>query len=84
MNKLVYLHAAFCETLRLYPPIPFNHKAAVDTDVLPSGHHVKKNMRIMLSFYSMARLEEIWGIDSSQRDGFPNKEALSTYHPTSS
>ncbi|GMN62157.1 hypothetical protein TIFTF001_031242 [Ficus carica] len=37
--------------------------AAVDANVLPLGHHVKKNMRIMLSFYPMARLEEIWGKD---------------------
>ncbi|KAK1311723.1 Cytochrome P450 86B1 [Acorus calamus] len=37
LRGLVYLHAALCETLRLYPPVPFNHKWAAKADVLPSG-----------------------------------------------
>ncbi|KAL5860546.1 hypothetical protein ACOSQ4_001842 [Xanthoceras sorbifolium] len=63
LNKLVYLHAALCETLRLYPPLPFNHKAAAQPDILPSGHHVNQNTKILISFYSMGRIEEIWGKD---------------------
>ncbi|KAK9271784.1 hypothetical protein L1049_002148 [Liquidambar formosana] len=38
VNELVYLHGALCESLRLYPPIPIDHKAAVEADTLPSGH----------------------------------------------
>lgn len=63
LNKMVYLHGALCETLRLYPPVPFNHKVSTVADILPSGHHCKKNQRILLSFYSMGRMEEIWGKD---------------------
>ncbi|CAI0378883.1 unnamed protein product [Linum tenue] len=63
LNKLVYLHATVCETLRLYPPVPFEHKCAVEADVLPSGHTVRKEERIILSIYAMARMEEIWGED---------------------
>lgn len=63
VNKLVYLHATLCETLRLYPPIPINHRASSNADILPSGHHLKKNQRILLYFYSMGRMEEIWGVD---------------------
>ncbi|WOH01682.1 hypothetical protein DCAR_0521067 [Daucus carota subsp. sativus] len=63
MHKLVYLHAALCESLRLFPPAPFNHKAPKQADVLPSGHRVGKNSKIVLSFYSMGRMEGIWGKD---------------------
>ena len=36
LEKLVYLHAALSETMRLYPPLPFNHKSPAKPDVLPS------------------------------------------------
>ncbi|CAL1391704.1 unnamed protein product [Linum trigynum] len=63
LNNVVYLHATVCETLRLYPPVPFEHKCAVEADVLPSGHTVRKEERILFSIYTMARMEEIWGED---------------------
>ncbi|ESR59842.1 hypothetical protein CICLE_v10014930mg [Citrus x clementina] len=63
VNSLVYLHAALCETLRLYPPIPYNHKIAAQADILPSGHHIKKNQTVLISYYAMGRMEEIWGDD---------------------
>lgn len=61
LNKLVYLHAAICETLRLYPSVPINHKSAIEEDVLPSGHCVKKNQVVLLSYYAMGRMVNIWG-----------------------
>ncbi|MED6183968.1 hypothetical protein PIB30_042838 [Stylosanthes scabra] len=63
VKKLVYLHGAFCESLRLFPPIPFESKQAINGDVLPSGHHVRPNTTILLSLFSMGRFEEIWGKD---------------------
>ncbi|EPS59359.1 hypothetical protein M569_15450, partial [Genlisea aurea] len=66
IKNLVYLHAALCETLRLFPPVPFQHKSPLNDDVLPSGHLVKRNDRIVLSFYSMGRMESIWGKDSGE------------------
>ncbi|CAM8988748.1 unnamed protein product [Rhodiola kirilowii] len=63
INKLVYLHAAICETLRLYPSSPFNHRAAIKPDTLPSGHLVKKGTKILVSVYSQGRMEKIWGAD---------------------
>ena len=63
LKKLVYLQAALFETLRLYPSLPFNHKTAVEEDTLPSGHRVKRNMRVLISHYSMGRIEQIWGKD---------------------
>ncbi|XP_061372297.1 alkane hydroxylase MAH1-like [Gastrolobium bilobum] len=63
LNRLVYLHAAISEALRLYPPIPFEHKCALKSDILPSGHRINSNTMITYSLYSMGRVEEIWGED---------------------
>ncbi|MED6183966.1 hypothetical protein PIB30_042836, partial [Stylosanthes scabra] len=63
VKKLVYLHGALCESLRLFPPIPFESKQAINYDKLPSGHDVSPNTTILLSLYSMGRFEEIWGKD---------------------
>ncbi|CAN0904104.1 Cytochrome P450 86A7 [Linum grandiflorum] len=63
LNRLVYLHGAICETLRLYPPVPFEHKQSLERDVLPSGHAIRSNTKILVSLYSMGRMEEIWGED---------------------
>ncbi|WOL07087.1 hypothetical protein Cni_G15823 [Canna indica] len=63
LSKLVYLHAALCESLRLYPPVPFEHKAAVQPEVLPSGHRVEQGTKILVALYSMGRMEGIWGKD---------------------
>ncbi|XP_022741212.1 alkane hydroxylase MAH1-like [Durio zibethinus] len=63
LNRFIYLHAVFCETLRLYPPIPANHKTVVQSDILPSGHRVQAGSRILISIYSMGRMEQIWGKD---------------------
>lgn len=66
LNELIYLHATLCETLRLYPPVPYNHKTSVEPDILPSGHHVNKESKIIISIYAMGRNEEIWGADSQE------------------
>jgi cytochrome P450 len=64
LDKLVYLHGAICETLRLYPPVPFQHKCAIKSDILPSGDHVSPNTKLIFSMYAMGRLKRIWGKDS--------------------
>jgi cytochrome P450 len=63
LNKLVYLHGAICEALRLYPPVPFQHKCAIKPDILPSGDYVKPNTKLIFSLYAMGRMKEIWGND---------------------
>ncbi|KAK1418893.1 hypothetical protein QVD17_28043 [Tagetes erecta] len=63
LEELVYLHGGICEALRLYPPVALEHKAPVRPDVLPTGHVVDKETRIILSFYSMGRMEDLWGVD---------------------
>ncbi|XP_017609091.1 alkane hydroxylase MAH1-like [Gossypium arboreum] len=63
VKNLVYLHGALCEALRLYPPVPFNHKEPVKPDILPSGHPVHPKTKILFSVYSMGRMKSIWGED---------------------
>jgi len=63
VDKLAYLHGAICEALRLYPPIPFEHKCAIKSDTLPSGDHVGPNTKLIYSLYAMGRMEQIWGED---------------------
>ncbi|PUZ64285.1 hypothetical protein GQ55_3G131900 [Panicum hallii var. hallii] len=58
-----YLHAAVLETLRLFPPAPFEEKEAVGDDVLPDGTKVAKGTRVIFCIYAMGRIEEIWGSD---------------------
>ncbi|XP_016507497.1 alkane hydroxylase MAH1 [Nicotiana tabacum] len=62
-RKLVYLHGALCEALRLFPPVSLEHKSPLELDVLPSGHRVTPDMKILISFYTMGRLQTIWGKD---------------------
>ncbi|XP_057443272.1 alkane hydroxylase MAH1-like [Lotus japonicus] len=63
LGKLVYLHGAICEALRLFPPVQFEHKCAIESDILPSGDRVDANMKVIYSLYSMGRMEHIWGED---------------------
>ncbi|XP_011658477.1 alkane hydroxylase MAH1 [Cucumis sativus] len=63
VNKLVYFHATLCEALRLYPPVPFQHKVATQHDILPSGHHIKPKTKIVFSLYALGRMSEVWGKD---------------------
>lgn len=63
LGGMVYLHGGLCEALRLYPPVALEHKAPSSADILPSGHVVDENTKIILSFYSMGRMESLWGDD---------------------
>ncbi|PIN04524.1 Cytochrome P450 CYP4/CYP19/CYP26 subfamily [Handroanthus impetiginosus] len=63
-RRLVYLHGALCESLRLFPPIALEHKAPMQSDTLPSGNNlVDRNMKVIISFYSTGRMEGVWGED---------------------
>ncbi|KAF8098310.1 hypothetical protein N665_0269s0034 [Sinapis alba] len=64
LEKLVYLHATLSETMRLYPPLPFNHKSPSKSDVLPSGHKVEAHSKIVICIYALGRMRSIWGEDA--------------------
>ncbi|TKY67700.1 Alkane hydroxylase MAH1 [Spatholobus suberectus] len=63
LDKLVYLHGAICEGLRLFPPVPFEHECAIKSDILPSGDRINPNTMVYYSLYSMGRMEQTWGKD---------------------
>lgn len=63
IKKLVYLHGALCESLRLYPPIHSEFKSPVRQDILPSGHRVNPKAKIVFSLYAMGRMSSVWGDD---------------------
>jgi cytochrome P450 len=66
LGNLVYLHAALCECLRLYPSVPFEHKAVVADDVLPSGKELRAGDKVLVFSYSMGRMEGVWGKDCAE------------------
>ncbi|OUZ99317.1 Cytochrome P450 [Macleaya cordata] len=63
VTGLVYLHAALCESLRLYPSVPLIRKGAREDDILPDGTVVKSEMMVIISTYAMGRMEWVWGKD---------------------
>ncbi|CAN8277780.1 unnamed protein product [Cochlearia groenlandica] len=64
LDKLVYLNGALCESMRLYPPVPFQRRSAIKQDVLPSGHKVDSNSTIMIFVYAMGKMKAVWGEDA--------------------
>ncbi|KAK4255219.1 hypothetical protein QN277_008244 [Acacia crassicarpa] len=58
-----YLNAAVHESMRLYPPVQFDSKFALQDDVLPDGTFVRKGTRVTYHPYAMGRMERIWGSD---------------------
>ncbi|MCL7043197.1 hypothetical protein MKW94_018302 [Papaver nudicaule] len=84
-TEMVYLHAALCESLRLYPSAPIIPKTSIDDDVFPDGTVVKSGMMVLISFYAMGRMEWVWGEDCLEfkperwisEDGKLNPEVMS-------
>ncbi|KAJ9682715.1 hypothetical protein PVL29_018611 [Vitis rotundifolia] len=52
LSKLVYLHGALCESLRLFPP-----------NILPSGHRLDPSTKVIFHAYAMGRMACVWGKD---------------------
>lgn len=65
-RKMRVLHAALCETMRLYPPVAWDSKHAVAADVLPDGTSIGHGDRVTYFQYGMGRMEAIWGADAGE------------------
>ncbi|CAH8273839.1 unnamed protein product [Arabidopsis lyrata] len=64
LDKLVYLHGVLCEAMRLYPPVSFGRKSSIKSDVLPSGHKVEANSKIIICLKALGRMRAVWGDDA--------------------
>ncbi|XP_060180965.1 cytochrome P450 94A2-like [Lycium barbarum] len=63
VKDMIYTHASLCESMRFYPPVPVDTKAAIEDDILPDGTFVKKGTRVTYHPYAMGRVEKLWGKD---------------------
>ncbi|MCL7028960.1 hypothetical protein MKW94_006394 [Papaver nudicaule] len=61
IKEMTYTHAALCESMRLYPPVPTDSKQAASDDILPDGTVVKKGERVTYHPYAMGRMQNLWG-----------------------
>jgi cytochrome P450 len=66
LKKMHYLDAAMTESMRLYPPVPFDPKLAMEEDTWPDGTHIPKDSVVAYAPYAMGRMEQLWGSDCLQ------------------
>ncbi|XP_062029750.1 cytochrome P450 94B3-like [Rosa rugosa] len=63
LQEMKFLRACLCESMRLYPPVPWDSKHAEAGTVLPDGTWVGEGDRVTYFPYGMGRMEELWGKD---------------------
>uniref|UniRef100_A0A0D9V6V3 Cytochrome P450 n=1 Tax=Leersia perrieri TaxID=77586 RepID=A0A0D9V6V3_9ORYZ len=66
LRDMQYLHAAITESMRLYPPVPFDAHSCKEEEFLPDGTFVGKGWLVTYCAYAMGRVEDIWGEDCEE------------------
>lgn len=61
-----YATAVFYETLRLYPPIPFEIRQAQSPTTLPDGTHLPQGSVLVWCLWAMQRSARTWGADADE------------------
>ncbi|KZL74470.1 cytochrome P450, partial [Colletotrichum tofieldiae] len=65
-TSMPYVFAVFCEALRIFPPIPFEIKQAVQATTLPDGTFLPQNSVIVWCTWAMNRSRLTWGPDADE------------------
>jgi len=65
-TTLPYAMATFYETLRLYPPVPFELKQCSEPTTLPDGTHLPKDAVLVWSTWAINRSYLTWGPDAEE------------------
>lgn len=65
-TSLPYVTAVFYETLRLYPPVPFEFKQCEQSTTLPDGTYLPKDAVLIWCTYAMNRSYVSWGQDADE------------------
>jgi len=63
-TSLPYAMAVFYETIRLYPPIPFEIRQCEQATTLPDGTFLPKKAVVVWSLWAMNRSRLTWGEDA--------------------
>lgn len=64
-NSMPFVFAVFCESLRIFPPIPFEIKQAVQATNLPDGTFLPRNSVVVWCTWAMNRSRITWGPDAN-------------------
>jgi cytochrome P450 len=62
--SLPYAMAVFYETLRFYPPIPFELRECQEATTLPDGTFLPEKSVVLWCIWAMNRSQNIWGKDA--------------------
>ncbi|KAE8453222.1 hypothetical protein EG329_011289 [Mollisiaceae sp. DMI_Dod_QoI] len=65
-STLPYITAVFYESLRLYPPVPFELKQCEKATTLPDGTFLPKDAVLLWCTWAMNRSTLIWGADADE------------------
>ncbi|KAF5348211.1 hypothetical protein D9758_014646 [Tetrapyrgos nigripes] len=72
IREMKYLRAFLNETLRLYPPVPFNARSCTTSMVLPSKTgppvYIPEGTKCLYSIFLMHRRRDLWGPDALEFD----------------
>lgn len=66
LSSLPYTAAVFYETLRLYPPVPFELKQCEQSTTLPDGTYLPKFAVLLWCTWAMNRSKLTWGEDADE------------------
>ena len=69
-NNLPYTMAVFYESLRLYPPVPFEIKQCEVDVTLPDGTFLPAGSVVVWCVWAMNRSKEIWDTDDLETNSF--------------